>query len=272
MITGNRSLLLLVAAVALSPLGVRAHAEVGSTIDNVELKTLAGGREKLLSNKARANVMIFFRPNQDRSVEALRQMAQCEKDLAGKPVHWVAIVSATEPAEGVRTVVQQTGIAMPVLVDEGDALYDKLGVRLHPLVVIADGKFKLVATEMYRQIEFCDMVRARIRFVIGELDEAGLDKVLNPARSALPGEDLAKKAMRDVNMARKLIDLDQADKAIERCQRALELSPTVAAAYSVMGDAYAKQGDCAKAKQQWQAAQKLDVKATASADGQKRCP
>jgi len=272
MITGSRSLLLLAIAAVLSPLGVRAHAEVGSTVDNVELKTLAGGREKLLSPKARANVIIFFRPNQDRSVDALKQMAQCEKDLAGKPVHWVAIVSSNEPADGVKTVVQQTGIDMPVLVDEGDALYDKLGVRLHPMVAIADGKFKLVTMEMYRQIEFCDVIKARIRFVMGELDQAGLDKVLNPERSSLPGEDMAKKAMRDVNMARKLIDLDQADKAIERCQRALELSPTVAAAYAVMGDAYAKQGDCAKAKQQWQAAQKLDAKATGSADWLKRCP
>ena len=270
--TPSRSSLVLLAVLALSPLGAQAHAEVGTAIDNVELKTIAGGKEKLLSSRARANVMIFFRPSQDRSVDALRQMAQCEKDLAGKPVHWVAIVSSTEPADGVKEVVAQTGLAMPVLIDDGDALYDKLGVRLHPMIAIADGKFTVAAMEMYRQIEFCDIIKARIRYVIGEIDQAALDQVLNPQRSSLPGEDMAKKAMRDVNMARKLIDLDQADKAIERCQRALELSPNVAAAHAVMGDAYAKMGDCAKAKASWQSAAKLDAKAAASPEWSKKCP
>ncbi len=261
---------LLVAVAALSPLGAQAYAEAGTPVDNVELRTLAGGKERLLSAKARANVMVFFRPNQERSTDALKQMAKCEKDLAGKPVHWVAVVSSSSAPEEVRSVVQETGIRMPVLVDEGDALYDKLGIRLHPMIAIADARFKLVAVEQYRQLDYCDIIEGRIKVVLGEMQQAELDKIVNPERSGLPGEDLPKKAMRDVNMARKLLEMDLFDKAIERCKRALEIAP-VAAAYSMMGDVYAKQGNCDEAKRQYAQALKLDAKDARALDGQGKC-
>ena len=41
---------------------VIARAEAGTPVQNVELRTLAGGREKLLSPKVKANVFVFFRP------------------------------------------------------------------------------------------------------------------------------------------------------------------------------------------------------------------
>ncbi len=256
--------------VALSPLGARAHVESGTPVDNVDMATLAGGKEKLLSAKARANIVLFFRPNQERSLDALKQMARCEKDLSGKPVHWVAVVSSTAPVEDVKSAVRQSGIGMPVLVDQDDVLYDKIGIRLHPMVAIVDSRFRIAAVEMYRQIDYCDVIEARIRLLLGDIQQAELDKVLNPERSALPGEDLPKKAMRDVNMARKLIEIGQPDKAIERCKRALEIAP-VAAAFSMMGDAYAKKGDCAQANEQYRRALELDSKDVRALEGRKGC-
>ncbi len=266
----SRAALAVLAAVVLSPLVAEAHAEVGTPVDNVELKTLAGGKEKLLGAKARANVVVFFRPNQDRSVDALRQMAKCEKDLAGKPVRWVAIVSSSEPSEEVKATVREAGIAFPVLVDEGDALYDKLGVRLHPMVVVVDAKAKIAAFEMFRQIDYCDVIKGRIRVVLGELDEAQMEKILNPERSAMPGDDLPKKAMRDVNMGRKLLALGMPDKAIERAKRALEIAP-IAAAWTLMGEAWAQQGNCAEAGRAYDQALKLDPKDEKASAGKSGC-
>src|SRR5512138_3572159 len=175
------------------PPPAQARAEPGTTLENVELRTLAGGKEKLLSPKAKANVFVFFRTGQDRSVDALKQMAACEKDFAGKPVYWTAVVSGSEPLEDVKSVVAAAGIKMPVLIDDGDVLYDRLGIRLHPMVGIADAKFTLVALEPYRQIEYCDVIKTRIRVLLGEASQAHLDAVLNPEGSPLPGADPMKK-------------------------------------------------------------------------------
>src|SRR4051794_3867235 len=121
------------------------NVEIGQKIENPSLPTLEGGNHELVATKALANVFIFIRPEQDHSAETLRAMAECEEEFAGKPVHWVAVVSDAYPADQVKAFVRGTGVRMPVLVDAGDRLYGALGVRLHPTVGIADGAAKLLA-------------------------------------------------------------------------------------------------------------------------------
>jgi tetratricopeptide (TPR) repeat protein len=247
-----------------------ARAEAGTPIENVELRTLAGGREKLLSAKAKANVFVFFRTGQERSLDALRQMAACEKELAAKPVHWAAIVSGSEAPADVQAAVAEAGIRMPVLIDEGDVLYDKLGVRLHPMVGLADAKFVLFALEPYRQIEYCDVIKTRIRVLLGEANQAQLDKVLNPESSPLPGADPTRKAMRDVNMARRLFEIGQYQDSVKFAQKALYVAP-VAEAYTVMGKSYQKLGKCPDADHAFEQALKLDPQDKDAAAGKGTC-
>src|SRR5690349_13854053 len=142
--------LLSLCAAALVAAPAAAAMAVGDVIENADLPTLDGGRHALLSAKAQVNVLVFFRPRHDHSVETLAAIARCEQAFAGKPVHWVAIVSSQWAAEEVRATLREAGAATPVLVDEGDALYGRLGVRLHPVVVVADQKFQLVAYEPFR--------------------------------------------------------------------------------------------------------------------------
>jgi tetratricopeptide (TPR) repeat protein len=251
------ALLAVLSFLAVLPPVARARAEAGTQLENVELKTIAGGREKLLSNKVKANIFVFFRTGQDRSMDALKQMAMCERDLAGKSIHWAAVVSGSEPIEDVKAAVSAAGIKMPVLLDEGDVLYDKLGIRLHPMVGIADGTLKLQAMEPYRQIDYCDVIKTRLKVLLGEATVADLEKALNPERSPLPGADPMKKAMRDVNMARRLYEIGQHEKAIKQAQKALEIAP-VGQAFVVMGEAYAKLGRCAESSKALEQALKLD--------------
>jgi tetratricopeptide (TPR) repeat protein len=247
----------LVSLVVLAPHWADAAAEPGTLVENVELRTLAGGREKLLSPKVRANVFVFFRPAHDRSLDALKQMAACEKEFAGKAVRWVAIVSSSAAVEEVKPMVSESGIQMPVLVDEGDALYEKLGIRLHPMVGITDGKGKILAMEMYRQIEYCDIIRVQIQIALGEKTAADLAKIENPDKGIMPGDDPVKKASRDVNMARRLYEIGQFDKAIDRAKKALELAP-IARGFSLQAVALAKLNRCPEALQQAAQALKMD--------------
>ncbi len=266
MVTNSRlrlPLALLTLFVALPP-HVQARAEAGTVVQNVELKTIAGGKASLLSARAKANVFVFFRTGQERSLDALKQMAACEKELAGKSVYWIAVVSGSEPPADVQAVVKEAGIKMPVLIDEGDALYDRLGIRLHPMVGIADGKFVLAAIEPYRQIEYCDVIKTRIKMLLGEATAADLAKVENPEKSPLPGADPMKKALRDVNMARRLYEIGQYGDAVKFANKALEIAP-VAHAFTIMGQAYAKLGKCPEAGKAFDQAIKLDPKESAVA-------
>ncbi len=252
------------------PPPVIASAEAGTPVPNVELRTLAGGREKLLSPKVKANVFVFFRPNHERSLDALKQMAACQKELAGKPIHWVAVVSSSETPADVQAAVAESGIRMPVLFDENDALYDQLGVRLHPMVGIADAKFQIVAMEAYRQIEYCDIIRTQLKVLLGEATQAQLDKTLNPEASELPGADLMKKAMRDVNMARKLIEIGEYAEAVKFAQKGLMVAP-VPEGFTQLGRAYAALGKCPDATRAFDQALKLNPGDAAAASGKAGC-
>jgi tetratricopeptide (TPR) repeat protein len=101
------------------------------------------------------------------------------------------------------------------------------------------------------------VIKTRLKVLLGEATVADLEKALNPERSPLPGADPMKKAMRDVNMARRLYEIGQHEKAIKQAQKALEIAP-VGQAFVVMGEAYAKLGRCAESSKALEQALKLD--------------
>jgi Flp pilus assembly protein TadD len=79
-----------------------------------------------------------------------------------------------------------------------------------------------------------------------------------------------KKAMRDVNMAKKLLDMAVYDGAIQACQKALAIAP-VAEAYAVMGDAYQKQGNCGAARKAYVSALQIKADEPHALEGQRAC-
>lgn len=261
----------LAAMVLLSPLGAAAaHAATGTPVENVELPALAGGKERILSPKAKANVLVFFRTGQERSVDALVQLAACEKLFAGKPVRWVGVVSGDEDASAVKEVVARTGVAMPVVLDAGDELYGRLGIRLHPMVALVDGAFRVSSIEMYRQIDYCEIIKARIRFLLGEIDAAALADVYEPPKGTMPGADPRDVARRDVNLGRRLLQRGAAEKALASAERALGRAE-IPGAWLLKGDALAARGDCAGARQAYARALALDPKDPAALAGPAAC-
>jgi len=268
--TTNARFAIATIALCLAPIGAQAHAEAGVSIDNVELRTIAGGKERVLSPKMKVNLLVFFRTGQERSVDALLQLATCEKLFAGKPVRWVGVVSSTEDASEVKALVARTGVVMPVVIDPDDALYGALGIRLHPMVAFADGRLKLAAIEMYRQIDYCEIIKGRIRLMLGEIDQAAFELVVNPPKSTMPGDDPRDVARRDVNLGRMLLTRKNYEKATQSANKALERAP-IASAFSLLGDVAAAQGDCKKAVKQYEQALKLDAKDPAALAGQAAC-
>jgi len=271
MITRRRALLWalgFLASGALWPMAglAFANAAVGDVLDNAELPTLDGGKHAYLSKKHLANVFIFFRPNQDHSLETLRAMAKCEKEFAAKPVHFVAIVSASWDAEEVRAVVRESGIAMPVLVDQDDQLYGRLGVRLHPAIGVANEKLELLAYEPFHKINYCDRIRGKIRYALHEIDLAEVYKTEHPPKALFPNEIPGAVEHRHVRMGENFLRAKQYDRAVAEATHVLDKNPAYAPAHALLGDALAAQGRCADAARSWEQARKLDPKAGSAAE------
>ena len=246
-----------------------AEVAVGDAIQNIELPTLGGGKHALMSEQAHANVIIFFRPHQDHSTATLKAMAQCDQEFSGKSVHWVAVVSSSFTPEEVKATVAETGIKMPVLIDQGDVLYGRLGVRLHPSIGVTNEKFQLVAYEPFHEINYCDRVRGKIRFALHEINEAEVDKIDNPDRAAMPNDIKGAVSTRFVKMGEMYLAMKQYDKAAAQARQVLASDPQFAPAHVLLGDALNGLGKCGEAGASYATAQQLDPK-LASAITEKR--
>ncbi|HUK65401.1 MAG TPA: tetratricopeptide repeat protein [Anaeromyxobacteraceae bacterium] len=249
-----------------------AAVAVGDSIENVEMPVLGGGKQPLMSSKSLANVIIFFRPHHDHSLDTLKAMAQCEKEFAGKPVHWVAVVSGSYSADEVKATVNESAVKMPVLIDENDALYGRMGVRLHPSVGIANEKFQLVAYEPFLEVNYCDRIRGKVRYALHEIGEAEVAKIDNPQRALMPNDMQGAVANRHVKMGEMYIAMKQPDKAAAEARQILATDPRFAPAHLLLGDALAAQGKCEEAAASYATAQQLDPKlAPAIAEKRRAC-
>ncbi len=245
------------------------RVQIGDTVQDVQLDALQGGKDHLLAKGVKANVFVFFRPEQEHSVDTLKDLATCEKEFAAKPVRFVGIVSDSWPADEVKALVKDTGVRMTVLVDRGDALYGALGIRLHPVIGIVDQKGKLTAFEPFREINYCERIKVRIRYLLGEVPEAEIAKVDEPARSPLPHSDEGV-ARRHVNFARRLHEIGQHEKALEEVQKGLAISPS-AAGFALQGQVLAALGRCPDALRAFDAALKIEPANVVATEGKKRC-
>lgn len=245
-----------------------ARAQVGTPVADVELATLEGGKDRLLGDVA-ANVLVFFRPNQDRAVSTLKNLAVCQKAFAAKPVRWVAIVSGAAPRDSVTAVVREARLAMPVLVDEGDALYGSLGVALHPVIVIVGADRRLAAFEPFRAINYCAVLTARLRHVLREISDDELQRELAPPRAVNGGD--AQSAGRNLRLAEALFRAGNYEKALESARRSLEKDPALAPAHALMGEILAAQGNCAEAVRAFARALEIDSGSAPAKEGIERC-
>jgi tetratricopeptide (TPR) repeat protein len=243
-----------------------ANAKLGDAIENAEMPMLGGGQHHLLGD-SNVNVFIFIKPGLAHSRTALTQIAKCEKEMAGKSVHWSAVVSDRIAKADIEQEVKETGITMPVLIDTGDALYGKLGVALHPVIGITDKDHKLAAYEPFTKVNYAEVVWARIRHALKEITDQELEQALKPAAATQGGN--ASVALRYFKLAEKQFQAGNHEKALENLKKSLEKDAAMVAAHVLRGRIFSAQGNRSEARAAFEAALKLDPKDAAALEGLK---
>ena len=231
------------------------------------MPTLAGGKDHLLAD-ARVNVFIFFRPGQYYSRIALKKLATVERELAGKPIHWVAVVSDRASNTDAQADVKEAGIEMPILIDVGDVLYGTLGVAQLPVTGICDQQHRLVAYQPFKEVNYAAVVRARVLNLLKEISDEELEAALSPPAALTDSEGAA--ALRRLNLAAKLFEAKSYEKALESVDVSIERNPS-AAAYALRGDILITLGKCSEAVSAFDQALKLDPQNARALQRMKTC-
>lgn len=246
-----------------------ANLPVGGTLENRRLPTLDGKRADLLGS-AKANLFVFFRPGQDHSLQTLKQLATLEAEFQGKPVRFVAVTSDSYPPDEVAATAREAGIRMPILIDAGDALYGELGVSLHPVVGIADGRGKLVAYQHFLKINMLDIVRGRVQVALGELGDEQMAKLVQPDDAAINLGNRSGAKSRFL-LARVFLARGNVEKAVENARAGVALDPTYAPVHAILAKALAASGQCAEAEKEYAAALQIDAADPTAADPHGAC-
>src|SRR6266542_65401 len=229
---------------------------MGSLIVDVEMPALGGGMQHLLANTT-ANVIVFFKPGQENSILALKEIAELEKEFLGKSVYWIGIVSDRISKEDTETAVQETGITMPILIDAGDALYGRFDVALEPVTFLCDRDHKLVAYQPFTKVNYGAVIEARIRHLLKEINDEQMTAVLNPPVANFSSDAAA--AQRRLKLAEMLLKAKSYDKALESVNVSIEKDPGLAAAYTTLrGEILVAQDKCSEAIPSFEQALKLD--------------
>lgn len=244
------------------------HAAIGTPVANVEMHTADGGKALALKD-VDANVLVFFRPSQERSTSALRELARCQGGLTGKSVHWVAVVSGSAPVESATATLREAQLAGTLLVDRGDQLYGSLGLALYPVVVIVGRDGKLAAFEPFRSVDFCAIVDARIRWLLREITEEQLNAALAPPKSTQGGADQVARRYRA--LAEALLRGGKLDKASEAARKSIENDATAAPAHALLGKILTAQGNCAEAVGAFDKALAIDGAEASAKEGLTQC-
>jgi tetratricopeptide (TPR) repeat protein len=246
-----------------------ANLPVGGTLKNRTLLALDGKRTPLLGT-SKANLFVFFRPGQDHSLQTLGQLAQLEKEFAGKSVRFAAVTSDSYPRDEVAATAREAGIAMPILIDVGDALYGELGVALHPVVGITDERGTLVAYQHFLKINMLDVVRGRIQVALGEIGPAEMARLVEPPAATI---DLGNRsgAKSRFLLARALLSRGSVEKAIENARAGVALDPTYAPVHAILAKALAAAGQCAESEREVAEALRIDAKDPTAAEVPGHC-
>ncbi len=245
------------------------NVAVGEKLPEADLPKLDGGSAPYIAD-AKANVFIFFRPDQENSESALRQLQEAKTKLGDRSVRWTTIVADTYPRETVGRLVEELGIDMTVLLDHDNELYGRLGVILHPVIGVADDEHVLRAYVPFRKLNLAVQVDAQVKHVLGEITDEQLQAVLNPEPIKLGGNGTV--AKRNLRMGQMFLKMKKYDAALQAAAKSMELDPELAGPYGLKAAAYAEQGDCEQAAPAAQRALELDPEEPMAKAAAERCP
>jgi tetratricopeptide (TPR) repeat protein len=242
---------------------------LGSTILSRDLVAAGESTRVAAIDGRQVNVLVFFRPDKEFSLLGLRELSPCVALAAGKPIRWVTVTSARQPVDASLSAVREAGLAVPVLVDEGDAYSAELGISQLPAVAVFEKGARLAAFQTFTKLNFCERVLTHVRRALGEISEEEARAELDPAPIPIKGGTSV--AKRHVRKAWLLLRGGDAARALGAAREAVAADGNLAAAHSTLGACLAEAGNCTDALAAFEKALDLDPGDVRALEGKAAC-
>jgi tetratricopeptide (TPR) repeat protein len=206
--------------------------------------------------KGRPTAIVFWRPNQQLSTDALRDLRAVVDEVGPDKLHVVAVDTAQSSPEQVRDALAGEDLPFPILLDPQRELYGRVGVIVSPTTLMFDAKGELRFRAASHPRQFQQVIRARLRYLLGEINEEEMNREIEPTVLSID-HDLAA-AWRMYNLGRKLQSEGKPVEAIAVYEKAVTQYPALSEARCALGFMKLSAGDVQAAAQHFQTAMTYD--------------
>ena len=178
-------------------------------------------------------VIIFWRPNHELSLAALRDLEEIAQKVGLSKFKPLAVDAKLSTVEDVQTALANEIISFPVVLDPQRILYERVGLIVCPTTLIFDAKGILRFVVASHAGQFRQVVQAHVRFLLGEIDEQTMNEQIKPTVHRIE-PDLAA-AWRMYNLGVRLQAEGKSDEATSIFEKTIAQHPSLAEAHCALG-------------------------------------
>lgn len=237
----------------------------GGVAPDFTLKSIDGKRISLDEFKGKVVVLIFWRTEQKRSLQALQDAEDIYGKYLKKGVQVLSIIEDNDNRESALNIFSDNKISYPLLIDNDRETYGDYGIRVFPSTVIID-KQGLIAYDIpSHPLTYKTKLRGYVKKALGEIDESELKDVLSPHKEVKDKSSL--EASRLYNLALKFTESRLLDMAITTANKSIDANPAMVDSHILLGFLYLETKETEKALEAFNRAVELDPKSNDAQTG-----
>ena len=228
----------------------------GITAPDFSLNTVDGKSISLRDFKDKIVVLIYWRPDQGRSLLAIKEGQDIFVKYRDQQVQVLGLVSDDVNMDSVHEILNDNKIKYPVIIDSNRQVYGVYGIRVYPMTLIIDKTGKLIYDLPGHSLTYKNALEGHVRHILGEIDDKELKAMASPHNIHINNSLL--KAHRRYNLALKFAELRFFDQAIGIVKDSKEAEKDYAPSHVLLGFLYLFVNDSEKAFDEFNLALQLD--------------
>jgi tetratricopeptide (TPR) repeat protein len=196
------------------------HLKEGEPAPDFKLKALDRKTYALSDSKGEVAIILYWRTDQERSLNALKALKQLYNTFSDQPVRIVTITKDPDTT-AIKEIQQSLQLPFPILRDSAEAVYSQFGVFVFPSTAIIDQKgIYRFHYGGYRE-DYAEVIEGRVKVFLGLLSEKDLE--VEEGQGLTLATEEQKRARNHINLGKTLHTRGMDEKAIQEFQRAVKL-------------------------------------------------
>ncbi|MBI5196368.1 MAG: redoxin domain-containing protein [Nitrospirae bacterium] len=205
----------------------------GGTVPDFTLNALDGKVVSLGKHKGSIVIVIYWKPDHKRSLDALKDVHDILRGYKDKGVRAISLTAGGENREKIQKAVNDNGIDFPVLTDADRQVFGDYGIRVYPSTLVIDRNFKLTYEIPGHPLTYKTTLEAYLQYMLGEIDSKKLDDILSFMPEAV--DEASAIAERRYNLALKFTESGLYGQAEEAVKKSIEIKPGIARPHIMLG-------------------------------------